>query len=193
MAETARAMPPTLRAVDRDSEVLATLKVHSGFDSDRTHECTRAINRLRSLLLQIFAALERVFPGAVLTRFPELELFIKHSGPTGLRTAGRGRVLPWARNHIRKDPANLIDAVFSALGEQTVTVIGTKDVELVIPRVAQIKELKDQRAIVAEEVEKLLDDFPLSQVLMSMPAAGIKTPAPSPRQATLPPKPASPL
>ncbi|MEW1821425.1 hypothetical protein AB0323_11625 [Arthrobacter sp. NPDC080031] len=58
---------------------------------------------------------------------------------------------------------NLVDAIFAALGEQTVTVIGTEAVELVIPRVAgQIKELKYQRAIVAEEVEKLLDDFPLS-------------------------------
>ena len=65
IAETARSMPHTLRAVDRDSEVLAALKVLSGFDADLTHECTRAINRLRSLLLQIFPALERVFPGTV--------------------------------------------------------------------------------------------------------------------------------
>ena len=68
IAETARAMPHTLRAVDRDSEVLSALKVLSGFDADLTHECTRAINRLRSLLLQIFPALERAFPGTVLTR-----------------------------------------------------------------------------------------------------------------------------
>lgn len=34
IAETARAMPHTLRAVDRDSEVLAALKVLSGFDAD---------------------------------------------------------------------------------------------------------------------------------------------------------------
>ncbi|MEW1821426.1 transposase [Arthrobacter sp. NPDC080031] len=61
-------MPHTLRSLDRDSEVLAALKVLSGFDADLTHECTRAINRLRSLLLQIFPALERVFPGTVLTR-----------------------------------------------------------------------------------------------------------------------------
>jgi transposase len=87
-------------------------------------------------------------------------------------------VLRWARNHSRKDPVNVVDAIFTALGEQTVTVIGTEAVELVIPRVAaQIKELKHQRAIVAEEVEKLLDDFPLSQVLMSMPGVGIKTAA----------------
>lgn len=47
---------------------------------------------------------------------------------------------------------NLIEAVSAALGEQTVT--GTEAVELVIPRAAaQIRELKHQRAIVAEEVE----------------------------------------
>ncbi|MFC9353313.1 transposase [Arthrobacter sp. NPDC057013] len=101
MAETARAMPHTLRAVDRDSEVLAALTVLSGFNADLTHECTRAINRLRSPQLQIFPALERGFPGTVLTRSLVLELFIKYSGPTGLRTAGRSNVLPWARNHSR--------------------------------------------------------------------------------------------
>ncbi|BCW77820.1 hypothetical protein NicSoilB11_41450 (plasmid) [Arthrobacter sp. NicSoilB11] len=81
-------MPRTLRAVDRDSEVLAALKVLFGFDTDLTHECTRAINRLRSQILQIFPALERVFPGTVLTRSLVLELFIKYSGPIGLRAAG---------------------------------------------------------------------------------------------------------
>lgn len=68
IADTARSMPHTLRAVDRDSEVLAALKVLSGFDADLTHECTRTINRLRGLLLQIFPALERAFPKDTLTR-----------------------------------------------------------------------------------------------------------------------------
>ena len=72
----------------------------------------------------------------------------------------------WARHHSRKDPGQLIDQIFTALSEQTVTVPGADAVELVIPRVAaQIKELKRQRDIVAEEVEKLVDDFPLSTVL----------------------------
>ncbi|SER35705.1 Transposase IS116/IS110/IS902 family protein [Arthrobacter sp. OV608] len=126
IAETARAEPHTLGAVDRDSEVLAALKVLSGFDADLTHECTRSINRLRSLLLQIFPALERVFPGKVLTRSLVPELFIKYAGPTGLRAAGRSNVLRWARNHNRKDPVNLVDAIFTALVEQTITVIGTE-------------------------------------------------------------------
>jgi hypothetical protein len=86
---SARSMPHTLRAVDRDSEVLSALKVLSGFDADLTHECIRAINRLRSLLLQIFPALERVFPKDVLTRALVLDMLIKYAGPTGLRAAGR--------------------------------------------------------------------------------------------------------
>lgn len=77
----------------------------------------------------------------------------------------------FARNHARRDPQALVDAIFSALAEQTVVVPATAAVELVIPQVAaQVKELKKQRATVANEVEKLLEDFPLSQVLTSMPA-----------------------
>lgn len=59
IADTARAMPHTLRAVDRHSEVLSALKVLSGFDADLTHECTRAINRLRGPPPQISRPLDR--------------------------------------------------------------------------------------------------------------------------------------
>jgi hypothetical protein len=68
IADTARTMPHTLRSVDRESDVLANLKVLAGTDEDLAHDITRAINRLRSLLLQIHPALERVFKGTVLTR-----------------------------------------------------------------------------------------------------------------------------
>lgn len=178
IADTARTMPHTLRAVDRNNDVLAALKVLAGFDADLTHDCTQAINRLRSLLLQIHPALERVFAGQKLTQVLILDLLIEFTGPTGLATAGKAKVLRWAKKHARKDPEALITAVFTALGEQTVVVAGTAAVEKVIPRVAgQIKELKAQRAQVAEEVEELLADFPLSEVLMSMPGVGIKTAA----------------
>ena len=50
IADTAQTMPHTLRAVDRNSDVLSALKVLSGFDEDLVRESTHAINRLRSLL-----------------------------------------------------------------------------------------------------------------------------------------------
>ena len=74
------------------------------------------------------------------------------------------------------DPEVLVDRLFTALSEQTVVVPATAGVELVIPRVAgQVKELKEQRATVAREVEAMLEDFSLAGVLMSMPGIGIKT------------------
>ncbi|EWS82112.1 IS110 family transposase [Brachybacterium phenoliresistens] len=178
IADTARTMPHTLRAVDRDNEVLSALKVLAGFDEDLAQETTRALNRIRSLLTQIHPALERVFTGGTLSTGIVLDLLEKFAGPTGLRTAGRGRVLRFARAHARRDPEALIDQVFAALDEQTVVVPATAAVELVIPRVAgQVKELKEQRATVAREVEAMLEDFPLAGVLMSMPGIGIKTAA----------------
>lgn len=41
IADTARTMPHTLRAVDRNDEVLATLKVFAGFDDDSAQDATR--------------------------------------------------------------------------------------------------------------------------------------------------------
>nr|WP_227487925.1 IS110 family transposase [Brachybacterium subflavum] len=121
IADAARAMPHTLRSVDRDSEVFSSLKVLAGFDEDLAHETTRALNRIRTLLTQIHPALERVFAGSSLSTALVLDLLEKFGGPTGLNTAGRGRVLRFARSHSRRDPEALIDQIFTALGEQTVT------------------------------------------------------------------------
>lgn len=178
IADTARTMPHTLRQVDRDNEILSALKVLAGFDEDLTHETTRALNRIRSLLTQIHPALERVFTGGSLSTALVLDLLEKFGGPNGLKTTGRGKVLRFARSHSRRDPEALVDQIFTALSEQTVVVPATAAVELVIPRVAgQVKELKEQRATVAREVEGMLEDFPLASVLMSMPGIGIKTAA----------------
>ena len=178
IADTARTMRHTLRAVDRDSDVLSALTVLSGFDADLARESTRAINQPRSLLAQIYPSLERVFPGVVIIRTIVLDLFIRYHGPAGLKAAGKAGVRGWARNDIRRDPDPLIDQVFTALAKQTATVPGANAVELVIPMVAaQIAELKHQREIDAGEVEKLVDDFPLSKVLTSIPGVWVKTAA----------------
>ncbi|MBB1010303.1 IS110 family transposase, partial [Dietzia sp. SLG510A3-3B2-2] len=87
-------------------------------------------------------------------------------------TTSRG--LTWARNRSRKDPVELIDRIFTALAEQTVTVPGTDAAELVIPQLAaNIKSLQQQRETIAGQVEGMLDEFPLAEVLISMPGIGI--------------------
>lgn len=176
IADTARTMPHTLRSVDRESDVLANLKVLAGTDEDLAHDITRAINRLRSLLLQIHPALECVFKGTVLTRTIVLDLLVRYRGPAGLRSAGKSGVKRWAKNHTRKDPSHLIDAIFEALAEQTVVVPGTAASESVVPRHAmRIKALKAERKEIEAEAELLADSLPLLQVLTSMPGVGVKT------------------
>lgn len=179
IATTALRMPDTLRSVDRDSEVLANLKVLSGFDEDLAHETTRSINRLRSLLLQIHPALERVFTGSRLTTDLALDLLTRYGGPTGLARSGRKRVTTWATKTTRhRNAGKLVDDIFQALSEQTVTVAGTEAVEAIMPTIATtIKTLKTQRRQLATKVEALLADFPLRQVLVSMPGIGTKTAA----------------
>ena len=72
----------------------------------------------------------------------------------------------------------LIDEIFRALSQQSVTVPGTSAVELVVAKIAtNIKALKAQRLEIATQVENPLEDYPLSAVLMSMPGVGIKTAA----------------
>ena len=176
IADTARTMPHTLRSVDRESDVLANLKVLAGTDEDLAHDITRAINQLRSLLLQIHPALERVFKGTVLTRTIVLDVLIRYRGPAGLRAAGKSGVKRWAKNHTRKDPSALIDAIFETLAEQTVIVPETAASESVVPRHAmRIKALKAERQEIEAVAEGLADSLPLLQVLTSMPGVGVKT------------------
>ena len=71
----------------------------------------------------------------------------------------------------------IIDGMFQAIGEQTVTVPGTLTAERIIPPpiARDIKTIKDRRRDLAAQVEKLPEGHPLPTVLTSMPGAGVRT------------------
>lgn len=163
IADTAHTMPHTLRAVDRDDEVLSALKMLSGFDDDIAKDATHTINRLRSVLTQIYPSLERALAGSVMVRPLVLEMLIHYGRPTKLKKAGYQRVHTWMAKRGTKDPTKLVDAIFEGLKAQTVTVPGTAAAEVVIPQLAaNIKSLLEQRKTIAEQVEELLEEFPLA-------------------------------
>lgn len=177
IAEAARTMPHTLRRVDMNDDALADLEVIVGFDDDLAGEVTRVTNRIHGLLTQIHPALERAI-GPRLHHKAVLELLSRFGGPTGLRAAGRRRLLAVARPRAPRSYTTIVDAIMTALDEQTVTVPGTKAAELVLPRLAdQLAELLAQREEAAGQVEEILDAHPLSTVLISMPGVGIRTAA----------------
>lgn len=177
IADTARCMPHTLRAVDCDDELLSTLKVLAGFDEDLANDTTRARNRARGLLTQIHPALEQAL-GPKLSSPIVLEILAHYGEPTKLAVAGRTRVTAWVDKRSTRDCSRLVDEIFTALDAQTVTVPGTRAAELVLPQLARhVTALLEQRATVAREVEEMVADYPLAEVLMSMPGVGIKAAA----------------
>jgi transposase len=177
IAEAARTMPHTLRRVDVGEQALAELNVLIGFDDDLAGEATRLVNRIRGLLTEIHPALERVL-GPRVQQGGVLALLSTYGGPEGMRTAGRRRLTTTAVKGSPRVGAAIVEQLWAALAEQTVTVPGTAAAEKVLPHLARsLADVLDQRKTIAAEVEKVLDAHPLAEVLTSMPGVGVRTAA----------------
>lgn len=175
IAEAARTMPHALRRVDGGDEALADLEVIVGFDDDLATEVTRITNRIRGLLTQIHPALERAI-GPHIQHKAVLALLSGFGGPTGLRAAGPEGLLTVAKPLAPRTHTQLVERLWQALDQQSVTVPGTRAAELVLPKLAdQLTDLLKQRAEVAAQIEDMLEAHPLSQVLTSMPGIGVRT------------------
>src|SRR4051812_6142044 len=177
IAGAARSLPHTLRPVDVGDEALAELEVLVGFDDDLAGEATRLSNRIRGLLTGIHPALEHAI-GPRTSHPAVLEILSRCGGPAGIAKAGRRKLTAIAKVHAPRMGDKLIDAIMTALGEQTVTVPGTAAADTVLPRLADsLKTVLQQRKQVAAQVEGILDAHPLAGVLTSMPGIGVRTAA----------------
>ncbi|CAL9643531.1 IS110 family transposase ISSgr1 [Streptomyces sp. enrichment culture] len=119
IADAARAMPHTLRAVDPADETVAELAVIAGFDDDLAGESTRIANRLRGLLTPIHPSLERVLGPRI--QHPAVLRMLEQSGsPAQIRKAGRRRLVTLTRPKAPRMAERLVEDIFTALDEQTV-------------------------------------------------------------------------
>ncbi len=175
IADAARALPHTLRAIEPADETIAELEMIVGFDDDLAGEATRISNRLRGLLTQIHPHLERVLGPRV--QHPAVLLMLERFGsPAQLRKAGRRRLVNLIRAKAPRMAERLVDDVFTALDEQTVVVPGTDGAALIVPSLANsLQAVLDQRKLLAARIEELLEAHPLSKVLTSMPGIGVRT------------------
>jgi len=187
IADAGRVMPHALRPVDVGEEALAELTVLVGFDDDLAAEATRLTNRIRGLLTQVHPALERVL-GPKVGQKATLALLAKFGGPEGFKQAGKRRLLTVARKANPRGAEELVEAIWIALGEQTVVVPGMKAADQVLPKLAaSLTDTLDQRAQIAAQVEEVLDaHLPhslstgtplLAGVLTSMPGVGVRSAA----------------
>ncbi|MEW1813466.1 IS110 family transposase, partial [Pseudarthrobacter phenanthrenivorans] len=168
IAEAARTMPHTLRSIRADEEQIAALALLAGFDDDLAQEATAVSNRLRGLLTQIHPALERAL-GPRVAHPAVADLLTRYPTPARLKAAGRGQVRARLKKHAPRLAERLTQEVYTALGEQSVTVPGTDAAGVVIPILAeQLATLTRQRDEVAAQVEALVEAHPLHEVLTSL-------------------------
>ncbi|MDF3313020.1 IS110 family transposase [Rhodococcus sp. T2V] len=178
IADTARTMPHTLRRVfcRRRGPRRAPW---SSSDSTTTLPARPpgSLGRIRGLLTSIHPALERVL-GPRIAHPAVLEVLSRCGGPAGIRQAGKRKLTAIAVKHAPRMGARLATDILAALDEQTVVVPGTAAAETVLPKLADsLKGTLLQRKTVAEDVERALDEHPLSRVLTSMPGIGVRTAA----------------
>ncbi|MFE3187353.1 IS110 family transposase, partial [Streptomyces violascens] len=113
IAETARTMPHTLRAVDRDDEVLAELTMLTGYDNDLAGEVNRTTNRLRGLLSQIHPSLERVLGPRL--AYPYVQALLqRHGSPAKLKRLGRARCEALLKAHGSRKAKQLAGEISNA-------------------------------------------------------------------------------
>lgn len=177
IAEAARSMPQTLRALPEDGEQVARLSVLAGFDDDLAKQACSTTTRLRAILTEIHPALERVV-GPELNHAGVLDLLMAYPTPARMTQAGRARIRRLIAKRSPRLPADLAHRIWAALLQQTVEVPGTQAYAMVITTLTQqLDAVLTQRKQVAKELEAMVADHPLSQVLTSMPGVGIRTAA----------------
>ena len=174
IAQAARTMPHTLRAVSTSDEDAAALSMLTGLDLDLARQVNQTANRIRGLYTQIHPALEAVV-GPWLEHDAVLEVIAAWPTPAELKRAGKARIDARLKKYGCRRHAAWAGQIVSALEHQTVVVAGTDAAAVVLPHLArQLIALHAQRADVAAQVETLVQAHPLYQVLTSMP--GIRGP-----------------
>lgn len=175
IADAARSHPHTLRRVGTDDETLADLGVLAGYDDDLAQQATRLTNRLRDALTHVHPALERLL-ARHFDRGGVIDLLAAAGTPAALLELGEDGIADLMRARSPRLASTLPAQILTSLGQQSVTIAGTTAFGRVVVGVAaQLREVRDERAALAVDLEARLEAHPLAQVLTSMPGVGVRT------------------
>jgi len=177
IADAARTMPHTLRSIQVSDEEEATPGMLTGFDLDLARQITQTSSRICGLFTQVHTSLERVL-GPWLEYDAVLEVLAAWPTPAQLEHAGKARIDAKLKKYGSRRHTAWAGTIIDALEEQSVIVVGTDAVGLVIPHPArQLISLHAQRVDVAEHLEAMMEAHTLYPVLTSMPGVAVRTAA----------------
>lgn len=131
----------------------------------------RAINRLRSTMLEYFPGLERAFDYS--KSKAALILLSGYQTPEGLRRIGVTRLSAWLKNRGCRNSASVARAAVEAANAQHATVAAQSvGSALVAKLAAQIIEIDQDLAELDQEITNRFQQHDSAEILLSMPGFG---------------------
>lgn len=151
-------------------EVAVDLRTLATRRADLVQDRTRAINRLRAQLLEIFPALERALE---LTNKGPVLLLTGFCTPAAIRAAGVAGVESWLRTRKVRGAAGLAAVAVQAADEQSVSLPGERLAAEMVARLAKsVIALDEEIAEVEALIEARFRDHPAAKVILSLPGMG---------------------
>ena len=150
---------------------LAELQLLLARRRDLVTDQTRAIARLREMLLVLFPALERTLD---LNNRGALALVIHYQTPAQLRRAGRKRIATHLRNRGVKGADVLAQKALTAAKTQSVTLPGHDVAARIVVEIAEeVLDLKERISALDEELGHRFFTRPEARILASLPGMGL--------------------
>lgn len=170
IADQAR-MRHDLQPMRPGDDVSVDLRLLTARRADLVADRTRAINRLRATLLEIFPALERAFDYS--KSKAALTLLTGYQTPDAIRRLGLARLEGWLRKRKVRNATVIAQTAVDAAGQQHVTIRGEQVAARIVARLAkEVIALDDDIA----ETEKLIEErfrcHRHAEILTSMPGFG---------------------
>lgn len=175
IGDTARTRRNQIHWLSIDDDLLIELRILNGLDADLAADRTRYANRLRDALLSISPALERVL-GDRLGQAGIRDLLAKYPTTTALQHAGRARIRNLIAKRSPRIAAKVSDAIWEALGSQSVVVAAETTLGRVISEVVvELDHITTRRETLVADIEEVFLAHPLGPVLVSLPGMGPRT------------------
>lgn len=171
IADQAR-MRRDLHPLRPGDELGAQLRILTSRRTDLVADRTRAINRLRSQLLEYFPALERAFDYG--HSKAALILLTGYQTPEALHRAGRVRLEAWLRKRNAYNAASVAAAALAAADAQRVRVPGHQIAATVAARLAkEVMTLDTEIANTEAMIEDRFRRHRHAETILSMPGFGV--------------------
>ncbi|SPE99417.1 Transposase [Streptomyces sp. MA5143a] len=153
-------------------EIAVDLRTLTTRRTDLVCDRTRQINRLRSQLLEIFPALERVLD---LTNKGPVLLLTGYQTPAAIRRSGARRIETWLKNRKAHGAAALAKAAVDAAESQHTALPGEKLAATMLVRLAKgVKALDEEIAELDALIEARFREHPHAEVIRSLPGMGAR-------------------